>query len=162
PPRLKTDGSLYQKEEGRLLAVLPERPEWLTSFMSKGPISRLHEVREFARRFSMVIAANDGSEHRLRLTEQGEAWLASSAHDQYAMIYRELASTDAPKADYYATPSEALFLGDNAAVFLSKKSNTYYSYWELPIERRMAFRDALFVAFSTLKQNQYYRLQNVI
>ena len=162
PPRLKTDGSFFQKEEQRLLAVLPPRPEWLATFLQKSPLSRLHEVRQFASQLSMVAGFDDGSEHRLRLTKQGEAWLASPAHDQYGLVYRELASTDEPKADFYARKFESVFLGDNAAVFLTDERTAHYSYWQLPIERRMALRDALFVAFSTLKREQYYRLQSVI
>ena len=162
PPRLKTDGSLYQKEEERLLTAFAVRPEWLTNFLQKSPIGRLHQAYELARQLKMVMGVDDGSEHRLRLTEQGEAWLASPAHDQYAMIYRELASTEEQTTDFYARRSEAVFLGDNAAVFLSTKSTTYYSFWQLPLERRMALRNALFAAFSTLKQEQYYRLQSVI
>src|ERR1019366_7738989 len=104
----------------------------------------------------------EGSEHRLRLTEQGEAWLASPAHDQYAMIYRELASTDEQTTDFYARRSESAFLGDNAAVLLAKQPNAYYSIWNIPIERRMALRNALFAAFTMLQQDQYYRFHNVI
>jgi hypothetical protein len=162
PPRLKADGSFYQKEEERLLAVLPEWPEWLTRFSQKSRTRRLQQVHEFARQLNMVKGVDEASEHRLRLTEQGEAWLASPAHDQYALIYRELASTDEEKTDFYTRKPESAFLGDNAAVFLSTTSTAYYSYWHLPAERRMALREALFGAFNTLKPKQYYRFQSVI
>jgi Helicase conserved C-terminal domain len=161
PPRLKTDGTFYQKEEERLIAVLPEWTEWLASFLQKNPISRLHQVHEFARRLQMASGV-DGSEHRLRLTEQGEAWLASPAHDQYAIIYRTLASTDERTTDYYACSSESVFLGDNAAVLLAKQPNAHYSIWNIPIERRMALRNALFAAFTILQQGQHYRFHSVI
>ena len=150
PPRLKVDNDFFQKEEQRLLAALPEWPDWLAAALKKDPDRRLSETLSWARCLNMVTSAENDTEARLHLAKAGRQWLGSAAEEQYALLYTAFADlgTKNNKMLSFDHGSEDTFLGIDAAVLVIEPKQAYYSPWKVSTERRLALRRALDKAFA--------------
>jgi len=164
-PRLRQDGRLFVKEEPRFLAAMPEWPDWVYEVSGTQAEMRVEEIFDRARSFKFTEIETDERAFTLRLTTKGRAWLSSDLEDQHAALFdsfRELKS----KADPYSydhSHGDSKFLGIAASVspHKGKTSPAYYSYRDGKPEDRLALREAIYRAFSTLKPGVFYRLSSI-
>jgi hypothetical protein len=84
PPRLKQDGSLYQKEGERLIHILEPLPDWFTRALELTLTRRLLDAFGWARTLGLVKDQRSRPDNRLHLSPKGEKWLGSSLESQYA------------------------------------------------------------------------------
>lgn len=87
PPRLRQDGSLFQKEYDRFGAIFDPIPEWLIKVMGWNADRRLYKAHGLAVQLDLVKQAKDEKQIWLRLSPKGQKWLAASIGDLYRSTY---------------------------------------------------------------------------
>ena len=90
PPRLRQEGSLFQKEVDRFRTAMEPLPAWLLELLRWSDEGRLTQALGWARALELVKNVSEGTQPRLQLTSKGERWLSSGLDEQYAKMYRLL------------------------------------------------------------------------
>src|SRR5207253_2627438 len=100
PPRLKQDGSLYQKELERLESLFEPLPDWFTAALQLSAQRRLLLALHWARTLELVKDRREGAQGRLHLSPKGEKWLTGSLESQYGRFYNALRAAPEERALY--------------------------------------------------------------
>ena len=90
PPRIRQDGSLFQKEVDRFRTVLEPLPPWLLKLLRWSDEGRLSQALGGPGRFELVKYSLRGDADPAPAHLQGERWLSSGLDEQYAKMYRLL------------------------------------------------------------------------
>ena len=165
-PRLRQDGGIFQKEEPRFYAAMPDWPSWLDSYLSCSRESRLNAAYRNAQTFGFVEVESDERANVLRLSGKGRTWLSSGLEEQYRRIYEFLRSVPKKSDPYsYSLPTgDSRFLGVPVLVFDSKagQSPYYYSYQEMKPEYRQALRNAIHRGLAEMPVGVFHRWSSVV
>jgi Helicase conserved C-terminal domain len=176
PPRMRQDGSLFQKEIERFRTAMEPLPAWLLELLRWSDEGRLSQALGWARTLELVKNVSDGTQARLQLASKGEKWLSSGLDEQYAKMYRLLnaaPSRHGMPMTYWrlfaAGPSlydvgmsdDTGFLGESFTVVKLGKER-YTSYWNVRPEDVQALRTSLDRAFAALEPGVFYRLESVV
>jgi hypothetical protein len=175
PPRMRQDGSLFQKEIDRFQTAMEPLPAWLLELLRWSDEGRLSQALGWARALELVKDVSEGTQARLQLSSKGEKWLTSGLDEQYAKMYRLLNAAPSrhgmpsiywrlfatgPNA-YGGLSDDSGFLGETFAVIKLGKER-YTSYWNVRPEDVQALRTSLDRAFAALEPGIFYRLESVV
>jgi hypothetical protein len=162
PPRLKQDGSLYQKEGERLIHILEPLPDWFTQALGLTLTNRLLDAFAWARTLGLVKDERGRPDNRLHLSPRGEKWLGNSLESQRAHFYKALAADPKERAPYpSAAADDSLFLGAYV-VAVPVGTGRRPSYWHVDPADRQALRDAVFRALAELPAGVFHRLDSFL
>jgi hypothetical protein len=162
PPRLKQDGSLYQKEGERLVHILEPLPDWFMAALELTRTRRLLDAFHWARTLELVKDRREGVNRWLHLSPKGEKWLGSSVGGQYAQFYQALTADPGERARYPGVSgADSLFLGVYVVAAVVRPGRRP-SYWDVDPADRQALRDATFRAFAELPAGAFHRLDSFL
>ena len=175
PPRMRQDGSLFQKEVDRFRTAMEPLPAWLLELLRWSDEGRLNQALGWARTLELVKNVSEGAQPRLQLSSKGERWLSSGPDEQYAKMYRLLNAAPTRHGlpiSYFrlfaAGPSpygggmsdDTGFLGETFTVIKLGREK-YTSYWNAKPEDVQALRTSLDQGFAALEPGVFYRLESV-
>jgi hypothetical protein len=180
PPRLRQDGALFSKEQGRFLQAITPLPTWIEQRLNISKEDRLNSAFTEATSLDLVKSHREGKEVRLQLTPRGQAWLSADTKDQYAQIFkffRELPKQAGPDLDFdltspfgsqwygyypYYQVTDKGFLGSTVTVVPARRGKDGRGPLNPKADDIKALRDALGRAFMALSLGVYHRLDSVV
>jgi hypothetical protein len=164
PPKLKQDGSLFQKEVARFLHALDPLPGWLLPVSGEQALdARLSNAHRWALEMEFVAAPARRTETKvLRLTELGQAWLTLDREAQFAALATHLRE-EAPAEAYWGWNDRA-FLASSVTAVPARKGEREQSHWYgvMPDEEKRPLREALHRLFAELPVGTFHRVADVV
>jgi hypothetical protein len=158
-PRLRQDGSLFQKEQERFVAALDPLPAWLLSGSDEETRQqRMHTALRWAHQMQLVQAVKSPDRAVvLDLTQRGREWLALEREAQYAPLFEELREASQPRM--YPGPADATFLGSAVHAVVARddpRPALYTPFRPLPAEEKRPLREALYALFAGLPHGIFF------
>ena len=176
PPRLRTDGELFQREIDRFSAALDPLPDWLLDALKWTVYQRIAQALEWATLMKFVKSLAVQRKSRLELTSRGDHWLSRELAQQYVEFVEFLREQpvrgDLRQSDGSSYPSherlhdrvpwgDARFFGQSVAVYNFDKSEHAARYLGSSSEL-VSLRPLLDQAFAALSPGAFYSLDSVI
>jgi hypothetical protein len=161
-PRLRQDGSLFQKDHARFLAALDPLPAWLLSGSDdETRQQRLQTALRWAHALGFVQTVK-GSDRAcvLDLTPAGQQWLALDIEAQYAALFREL--RDAARPHVYDGPADSSFLGSTVHAIWASSDQRHAPYRPLPEKDRGPLRESLYALFASLPHGTFFGIDQFL
>ncbi len=154
--RLRTNGSLFHKEEERFERLLAPLPAWWQGLFAGPPDGRLADVLRWARLFQFVHDRREGQGRWVELTPEGRGWLGLEAEEQYEAVYEVLRGPLAPTADLLFLASELTAVREQAP------THELYRASVLAPEQRQPLRDALLACLRELPPGAFVPLAGFV
>lgn len=165
PAQLKQSGSLYARDEERLVSCISEVPAWVPRATETA--ERVRDAIDWADDLGLVSNARRGGKSLLQVSKRGAEWLATPHSQQYAPVYRDLAGL--PKGREWGEFGDHDFLGTSVAVMpytpaqpgkVAKRPPSAHD-----VVRKadpMELRRAVLAALSTLQVGTFYKFSSVM
>ena len=164
-PRLRLDGSLFQKEQERFLAALEPMPAWLFARGDEEARSqRLASALRWGHQLGLVQSVKGPDRATvLDLTASGQEWLGQERESQYAVLFAELRDADSPRM--YPGPADATFLGSaihSVPAGLNPRDNWCPPSRPLSAQEKRPLRESLHALFASLPLGTFVEVQSLL
>ncbi len=156
PARLRQDGSLFQKEQGRFAAALEPLPAWAEERFRPSSESRLRAAATWCRSLELGRSVRRGDETWLELTGQGQEWLSSAPPKQYRRLFDFLLSGQSPAGHYAWSAADTLFLGSWARAY--SRSGPRRAWEDVSAAERERLRQSFYSTFADLSPGSFVSL----
>jgi hypothetical protein len=165
PPRLRQDGSLFQKEEGRFIEALDPLPRFpLKGSDSDTRQQRLHTALRWAYQVQLVQSVKGPDRVVvLDLTPRGQEWLALDRESQYAALFEELRDRNQPRV--YPGPADATFLASTVHAVPARgdqRDLPVVTGRPLALQDKRPLRESLYALFASLPHSTFFSLEQFL